>query len=160
YPQDLASLDNKPVSIVGFMAPFEEIDNMRRFMLLPSSVGCYFCSPPSFTQVLLVEQRSKKEGKLPYIGDPIMVNGTLRLYSKDSKHYAHKAEFVYALDDADVSVADKNMAPEKPAAKNMPQRKALATDPTLTQQNQAAGAQPHKSYQPQFLVPPVSDVRK
>lgn len=156
YPPDLAALDNQRVTMVGFMAPFEEIDDMKRFMLLPSYVGCFFCSPPSFTQVVLVEQRSKSQGKLPFINDAVSVTGTLRLYSKDSQHPAHKAEFVYALDDAEAQVATGVGVPVRPAT---PQpRKPLASDPLA--QTPPATATPHKSFQPQFLVPPVSDVRK
>src|SRR4051794_25582078 len=41
FPEELKAEDNKRISIVGFMAPFEEMDNMKRFMLLPSYVGCF-----------------------------------------------------------------------------------------------------------------------
>lgn len=156
YPDDMAALDNQRISIVGFMAPFEEIDNMKKFMLLPSYVGCYFCAPPSFTQVLLIEQRTRSKDKLPFIDDPIIVNGTLRLYSKDSQHPAHKAEFVYAMDDAEVTVYKGADAPKKAAAA-APARKlgsAPAAAPAPT------GATPHKAFQPQFLVASVSDLRK
>lgn len=156
YPDDMGALDNQRISIVGFMAPFEEIDNMKKFMLLPSYVGCYFCAPPSFTQVLLVEQQTKAEGKLPFINDPIQVTGTLRLYSKDSKHPAHKAEFVYALDDAKVSVYTGENAPTKASAQP---RKPLSSNPQA-QTPAPTTAQPHKAFQPQFLVASVSDVRK
>src|SRR4051812_27001066 len=44
FPAELTAEDNKRISIIGFMAPFEEMDNMKRFMLLPSYVGCFFCS--------------------------------------------------------------------------------------------------------------------
>lgn len=155
YPPELAALDNRRVSIVGFMAPFEEIDNMQRFMLLPSYVGCFFCSPPSFTQVLLVEQRKKSQGKLPFVNDAINVTGTLRLYSKESQHPAHKAEFVFALDDAVVEVAT---GANVPVRVNTQPRKPIASDPLA--QAPPAGATPHKAFQPQFLLPAVSDLRK
>ena len=116
FPPELKADDNQRISIIGFMAPFEEMDNMKRFMLLPSYVGCFFCSPPSFTQVLLVEQHSQGTGKLPFINDPVLVTGTLKLYSKDSKHPAHLAEFIYALDDAKVEVYDGKNKPAVSAA--------------------------------------------
>jgi hypothetical protein len=103
YPDDLHALDGKPVSIVGFMTPFEDLDDMGVFLLMPTSGGCFFCNPPSITQVLYVQQ--PKDGKKhDYIGEPIIVTGTLRLYTKESKHPAHVFEFLYALDDAKVEV--------------------------------------------------------
>lgn len=159
FPPELTADDNKRVSILGFMAPFEEMDNMKRFMLLPSYVGCFFCSPPSFTQVLLVEQHSKGEGKLPFINDPVMVTGTLKLYSKDSKHPAHLAEFIYALDDAEVVAYNGANAPKRAAGHQQQTGRLLGTL-QQNQQKQLPGATPHKAFQPQFLINAVSDLRK
>lgn len=161
YPPELSQLNNQRVSIVGFMAPYEEIDNMRRFMLLPGYVGCFFCSPPSYTQVVLVEQGTKREGKLPFINSAIMVTGTLRLYTKDSQHPAHQAGFVYALDDAKVQ---EYKGPNAPTKVQAPQpRKGLLSAPLAQQAAPTApnGApMPHNSFQPQFLVTAVTDLRK
>lgn len=161
FPAELTAEDNKRISIVGFMAPFEEMDNMKRFMLLPSYVGCFFCSPPSFTQVVLVEQKSKGEGKLPFINEPIMVTGTLRLYSKDSKHPAHLAEFIYALDDAEVQVYNGANVPKR-AAGHQQTGRLLGTLQQNQNQNQTPpnSATPHKAFQPQFLINAVSDLRR
>jgi hypothetical protein len=116
YPADLQALNNKPVAIVGFMTPFEDLSDMTKFLLMPTSGGCFFCNPPSMTQVLMVEQLKDGKKRHDFIGDTIMVTGTLRLYSKDSKHPAHLAEFIYALDDAKVEVCDgKNKPPANPA---------------------------------------------
>jgi hypothetical protein len=111
YPADLQALNNKPVTIVGFMTPFEDLSDMTQFLLMPSSGGCFFCNPPSMTQVLMVDQLKDSKKRHDFIGDAIMVTGTLRLYSKDSKHPAHLAEFIYALDDAKVEVCDGKSTP-------------------------------------------------
>lgn len=158
FPPELVAEDNKPISIIGFMAPFEEIDNMKRFMLLPSYVGCFFCSPPSFTQVVLVEQHSSGSSKLPFINDPIIVTGTLRLYSKDSQHPAHKADFIYAVDDAKVTVYTGENAPKRAAGHQQTGRLLGTLQPAAPQP--APGAPPHKAFQPQFLVSAVSDLRR
>lgn len=158
FPPELTAEDNKRVSIIGFMAPFEEMDNMKRFMMLPSYVGCFFCSPPSFTQVLLVEQRSKGDGKLPFVNDPIIVTGTLRLYSKESQHPAHKAEFIYALDDAEITVYNGSNAPKRAAGHQQQTGRLLGTLQPAAQP--APGATPHKAFQPQFLINAVSDLRR
>lgn len=104
YPADLQSLDNKRVSIVGFMTPFEDLDDMGKFLLMPTSGGCFFCNPPSMTQVLMVDQTKDNKKHHEFIGEPLIVTGTLRLFTKESKHPAHLAEFIYALDDAKVEI--------------------------------------------------------
>lgn len=100
FPPELKTLDNHRVAIVGFMAPWEQIDDMTKFILVPSYVGCYFCAPPAVTQVALVEQANPKKKKLPFINEAVIVTGTLRLFTYASKHPAHQADFLYALDDA------------------------------------------------------------
>lgn len=169
FPPELENLDNHRVSIIGFMAPYEEIDNMRHFLLLPSYTGCYFCSPPSFTQVLLVEQSAAQEGKLPYINDPILVTGTLKLWTKDSQHPAHLAKFVYALDDAHVSVyrgADapvRVQAPQHNGSHNatfgklsLPSPSAAPTPPPSAPPPPSPG-DPH--FRPDSLIEPVAKLR-
>ena len=54
FPESLEDLDGRRVRLIGFMAPFDDLRNMRRCMILPSYVGCKFCSPPSVTQVVFV----------------------------------------------------------------------------------------------------------
>jgi len=116
YPADLQALNNKPVAIVGFMTPFEDLDDMAKFLLMPTSGGCFFCNPPSMTQVLMVDQLKDGKKRHDFIGEAIKVTGTLRLYTKDSKHPAHLAEFIYALDDAKVEVYDGKNKPAVSAA--------------------------------------------
>lgn len=116
YPPEIKELDGKRIAIVGFMAPWEQIDDMTKFILVPSYVGCYFCSPPAVTQVALVEQRNPDKKKRPFINEAVIVTGTLRLFSYASKHPAHLADFLYALDDAVVEVyTGKNKPARIPA---------------------------------------------
>jgi hypothetical protein len=102
YPPALSALDGKKVAIAGFMTPYESLDDMHEFLLMPSSGGCFFCQPPSLSQALLVRQTPEAgdSGKLPFVQDPIMVTATLHLYAKHSEHPGHKAGFIFALDDA------------------------------------------------------------
>ena len=102
----------------GFMAPYDLLDDMSRFMLMPSYVGCHFCKPPALNQVLYVEQSGSagSKGKPQFIHEPIRVTGTLRLFSTESEHPAHLAEFVYALDDARIEVLDGKDALERAQA--------------------------------------------
>lgn len=105
YPAEIKALDSKRISILGFMAPWEKVNDLTTFMLMPGYVGCYFCNPPAVTQVILVEQRNPEKKKRPYVNEAIVVTGTLRLFTFASQHPAHQADFMYALDDAVVEVA-------------------------------------------------------
>jgi hypothetical protein len=157
YPAWLVALDGKPVSIAGFMAPFDQLDDLTVFMLMPSYVGCYFCAPPSFTQVLLVRQREdSRRRKRPFIDPPIRVTGTLRLYHPESSHPAHRDQFVYALDDATFEILGSGdslkRAPGHGGASPLLARAKgdqPAQDPN----------QPHAAFQPQLLLPGVTALR-
>ncbi len=157
YPAWLAALDGKRVAVAGFMAPFDQLDDLTVFMLMPSYVGCYFCAPPSFTQVLLVRQREEgRTSKRPFIDPPIRVTGVLRLYQPESTHAAHRDQFVYALDDAVCEVVTGPEVPRRASAHGeasplLGRAKAdtPATDPK----------QPHTAFQPQLLVPGITALR-
>ena len=131
FPDPLASLDGNQISIAGFMAPYDKLDDMSKFMLMPSYVGCYFCKPPALNQVLYVEQPESARKKPPqFIEEPIKITGTLRLFSPDSEHPAHLAEFVYALDDASIEILseeelEKAKAIHTKAGQQNPQHDAL-----------------------------------
>ena len=66
FPESLKELDGRRVSLVGFMAPFDDLKDMRRCMIVPSYVGCTFCSPPNLSQVVFVTQGGKDETCLLY----------------------------------------------------------------------------------------------
>jgi hypothetical protein len=116
YPAEIKALDGKRVAIVGFMAPFEKLDDMSTCMILPASVGCYFCSPPAVTQVALIQQKGGTKDKRPFINEAVIVTGTLRLFTFASQHPAHQADFMYALDDATVEVFTGKNKPRRAAA--------------------------------------------
>lgn len=100
YPPGLTAANNKPVTVGGFMVPYDSLEDMRVFMLMASSGGCFFCEPPSLNQVVIVRQ--KKGASKAFIEDPIQVTGTLRLNFTTSTHPDHQAGFVYVLEDATV----------------------------------------------------------
>ena len=51
FPEALKKLDGKTVTLTGFMAPYDNIDDMTSALVMPTSVGCFFCQPPSLDQV-------------------------------------------------------------------------------------------------------------
>lgn len=122
YPSALSALDGKKVAIAGFMTPYESLDDMHQFLLMPSSGGCFFCQPPSLAQVLMVRQAPQvgAPAKLPYVQAPVMVTATLRLYTKYSAHPGHKAGFIFALDDAQVRPISESAAQDAGLALGAP----------------------------------------
>jgi len=99
FPEALARLDGQVVRIKGFMVPFDDVKDLSKFMLMPSSGGCFFCQPPSVTEVLYVEQVGAQKNE--YIKGLIEVEGTLRLWKPDSKLDMHQA-FLFLLLEAHV----------------------------------------------------------
>jgi hypothetical protein len=101
YGKTLKALDEKQVSIRGFMAPYDDQDSMYQFMLFPFPVGCYFCAPPGITEVLFIRQ--KKEKGAVFVEGPIEITGTFKLWTPESEDEAHQQRFLYLIDEATVT---------------------------------------------------------
>ncbi len=99
YPEELSKMDGKTVKILGFMAPYDDIENMKNFMLFPTIAGCFFCAPPSAIEVVLIRQKVEKA---KFIYSTIVVEGTLSLWKEDSGDEGHKM-FLYIINDAKVT---------------------------------------------------------
>lgn len=97
FTEKVAALDGRRVRMVGFMAPFDSLTDMRNFMLLPTMVGCYFCVPPSALEVVLV--RIKADEPIPFVEPAIEVTGTLKLWKAESDDAGHQY-FLMIMDDA------------------------------------------------------------
>ncbi len=102
YPADLKKLNNQKVKMRGFMAPYDSLDNMSNFMLMTGATGCFFCTPPSMTEALLIRQKPKKD--LPYLAGAIEVEGKLKLWSeaKPEEDYIAFEGFFYIIEEAEV----------------------------------------------------------
>lgn len=100
YPEDLAKLNNQRIKMRGFMAPYDSLDNMSNFMLMTGATGCFFCTPPSMTEALLIRQKPKKD--LPYLAGAIEVEGKLKLWSGKEEDYIAFEGFFYIIEDAEV----------------------------------------------------------
>ena len=61
FPESLKKLNGRRVIMVGFMAPFDSLEDMVRCQIVPSYVGCNFCSPPNLRQVVYVTQGKDDE---------------------------------------------------------------------------------------------------
>ncbi|MEM7233296.1 MAG: DUF3299 domain-containing protein [Planctomycetota bacterium] len=100
YPAAIAKLDGQRIRISGFMTPFDRLDDMRRFKLMPFPTGCRFCRAPSPVEVLLV-RFPKSDEKQSYRSGALEVTGTLRLWSSETKDPLH-VEYPFIVENASV----------------------------------------------------------
>ena len=110
FPDELADLNNKEVELVGFMAPYDSLNEFRRMVVLPFSAGCNFCAPPSPVEIVYVEQRASKADQFYNI--PIQVTGKLKLWEKDSTIEAHKY-FLFFIEDATIKPLSADALPHR-----------------------------------------------
>ena len=104
FPDALKELDGRPVSLTGFMAPFDDLKDMRRCMIVPSYVGCTFCTPPTLTQVVFVTQGGDgSKSKYPFIEEASRVSGIFRISHRKSDHPGQQAGFLYSIENAVVA---------------------------------------------------------
>ena len=114
YPESLKKLDGKEVTLIGFMAPFDNLRNMRRCMILPSYVGCTFCNSPDLSQVVYVSQGGKKKFQrdYPFIQEASFITGTFRIALPENEHEGKQQGFLYSLENA-VVTPYKGPAPKR-----------------------------------------------
>jgi hypothetical protein len=103
YPEGLEALDGQTVVVRGFMTPYDDLQDLRLFMILGFPTGCNFCAPPSVNQVVFVRQ-PERTTPYPYVDGPIEVTGELALWRKDSQDPAHRDDyFLYVMRDVKVA---------------------------------------------------------
>ena len=114
FPESLKKLNGQRVSMVGFMAPFDSLEDMVRCQMVPSYVGCNFCSPPSLRQVVYITQGKDNEPEqtYPFIEEPSYVTGTFRISLPESVHEGKERGFIYSIENA-VVTAHKGDAPKR-----------------------------------------------
>ena len=113
FPEELQNLDGKKVSLIGFMAPFDSLEDMSKCMMVPSYVGCTFCTPPNLRQVVFVTQGAESsEETYPFIEEPSYVTGIFRITNSDSTHEGKNQGFVYSIENAEVT-AHTGEAPKR-----------------------------------------------
>tara|TARA_B100001093_G_scaffold70105_1_gene60596 strand:+ start:3206 stop:4963 length:1758 start_codon:yes stop_codon:yes gene_type:complete len=105
FPESLKKLDGQRVSMIGFMAPFDSLEDMRRCQIVPSYVGCTFCNPPNLRQVVYVTQGNDDNSNETYsfIEEPSHVTGIFRISLPGSYHEGKKKGFVYSIEQAEVT---------------------------------------------------------
>ena len=100
FAEELKKLEGKQVRITGFVAPYQDPDNMTKLLLLNAGTGCFFCNPPQESGIVFI-RLGAKEKPINMDNDTITVEGTLHLLQPDSKDDEAK-QFFYTIDDAKV----------------------------------------------------------
>jgi hypothetical protein len=81
-------LDNKRVSIPGFMVPLEDdLDQVTEFLLVPYAGACIHVPPPPPNQIVYVKMRTNAKVQVTFT-DPILVTGTLHISTVQSPYGA------------------------------------------------------------------------
>jgi hypothetical protein len=80
------ALNNKLVSVPGFMVPLEDdADEVTEFLLVPFSGACIHVPPPPPNQMIYVKLLRSQKAKMSF-SEPIVVTGHLRVQNVDSPY--------------------------------------------------------------------------
>jgi uncharacterized protein len=78
-PTPALALQNKQVSIPGFMVPLEDDENeVTEFLLVPYAGACIHTPPPPPNQMIYVKMGHNSKVKMSFV-DPIVVTGQLKI---------------------------------------------------------------------------------
>ncbi|AXJ00934.1 Protein of unknown function (DUF3299) [Cyclonatronum proteinivorum] len=76
-PEDLKALDGQEISVIGYMVPFDRIENITQFILLQAPfMGCMHVPPPQANETLMIETARPLS---TYTYEPLRVTGTLNI---------------------------------------------------------------------------------
>ncbi len=100
FADDLSALDGKEVTLLGFMAPIDQFQDVSYFMLLPVPIECFFCSAPPMREIMYVELVQGKRADI--VNEPVAITGTLTL-SREAG-----SQFFYSIKDAQWAAGEKN----------------------------------------------------
>ena len=103
---EIKKLHGQTVRIAGYMVPFNSLENLKEFMLMPSSNGCNFCESPMKEEIIYVRQSGNK--KFDFINEPLVITGKLWINGAgtEAKNKTF-AQFLYAFEDAKVEKLEK-----------------------------------------------------
>jgi hypothetical protein len=79
-------LNNKLVSVPGFMVPLEDdADQVTEFILVPFAGACIHVPPPPPNQMIYVKLQHNQKAKMSFT-EPILVTGRLHVTTVDSPY--------------------------------------------------------------------------
>ena len=94
----LEQLDDKTVTLTGFMQPIRDELAVTGFLLLEYPVGCWFCETPEATGLVSIELKAGKS--VDFKKGLVKVTGTLKLNRTDPESY------LFAVTEARVGEVD------------------------------------------------------
>lgn len=98
---EIKKLSGQKIKIAGYMVPFNSIENLKEFMLMPASNGCNFCESPALEEVVYVRRKGKKKYK--FKSEALVIEGTLWVNGAgDPPPNSTYETFLYALIDPQV----------------------------------------------------------
>jgi hypothetical protein len=91
-PPEIADLDGKPVTLMGFMFPIDAEPELKRFLLVEYPADCPFCLAGMVEPSRMVEVETG--GPIPWHDEAVLVAGRLEVVRDDADG------LVYRLHDA------------------------------------------------------------
>ena len=80
------ALNNKQVSVPGFMVPLEDdADQVTEFLLVPFAGACIHVPPPPPNQMIYIKLRKGQKAKMSFT-EPIVVTGQLHVATVQSPY--------------------------------------------------------------------------
>jgi tetratricopeptide (TPR) repeat protein len=98
FPKYLRELDDKQISMTGFMYPLREEIQAGAFLFIEAPVGCWYCEMPETTGIVYVEMPQGQTAR--FQRGLVRVVGRLKLNATDAE------DFLYAVRDARVGALD------------------------------------------------------
>ena len=92
----LQKLENKQVTITGFLHPLTDDLDCTSFLLVEYPVGCWYCTAPDLTGIVFITMKPGSTAR--FTRDVITVAGTWKLNGSDPE------EFLFSIVDASVQV--------------------------------------------------------
>ncbi len=80
FPQSLASRQNRPMRVAGFILPLEASSRSAHFMLVRRNTGCPFCPPNAPTEAVEIYA----EQPVNYTGQEMAATGRLKLVASSA----------------------------------------------------------------------------
>ncbi|MBL8823300.1 MAG: DUF3299 domain-containing protein [Planctomycetia bacterium] len=91
----LKKLENKPVTLTGFLHPLTDDLDCTSFVLVENPIGCWYCTAPDLTGIVFVSMKPGSTAR--FTRNVITVTGSLKLNASDPN------EFLFTIQDASVS---------------------------------------------------------
>lgn len=90
----LQKLDNKPVTLTGFLHPLTDDLDCTSFLLVEYPIGCWYCTAPDITGIVYISMKPGVTAR--FTRDVITVTGSWKLNSADPD------EFLFTINNATV----------------------------------------------------------